>query len=599
MFNILGILIALMIASLSRDSGVLVGWESLVAVGAGALVAFAASHGIASQLIDRFELTQYRLKLLQIKGETEPELDLSDLRRKLAAERELLLRRVPLFRHGVDALILGQFIAIAWLFGWADFVTDVLRVPEYLDVLPVLAPYFLMLAASWWGQYRIERRIRGADWRPLRFLGFQARANGMTILPIALIYGVFWAVTRYVPGLDDLRHSFLFLDIALQMGMVIGVSFFIPFAIRMILPGGPLPEGRLRRRLEAYARDNNLRVNQILVWRTGSRMFATAFVIGLVTPFRYVFITDSLLRRMSEDEILAVFAHEMGHVKHRHLWWLLAFILSFTVVLLGLAHGMSMFVAGTNGELIATALLLLYGYHVFGYVSRRFERQADAFAADTTSPELISQVFVKLGMDNPAAMRKSGWRHFSLDRRIREIVMTRAHPEVKRMFTLELVRGLALGVAVTLGAALLLIQPVREDVVTGLATYSLTKFDRARVSNASDEKLDQLRTQTIERSRAMADLSEEYEAVAYWYEGVVEGLSGEYPEGLDQLAALAEKRRGDADSAAAREAGSRQMQNVEATRIAIRKARENGTSFLDEYDAELVRRGLKTPESGS
>ncbi|MCA8916491.1 MAG: M48 family metalloprotease [Planctomycetes bacterium] len=598
MFNILGILVALMIASLSRGSGILVGWESLVAAGAGVLVALAFSHGVASHLIDRFELAKHRLKLLQLNHEAHPEIDTSDLRRCLLADRELLLRRVPLFRHGVDALILAQFGAIAWVFGWSDFVADVLHVPPYLDILPALLPYFLMLAASWWGQYRIERKVRGADWRPMRFIGFQIRANGMTILPIALIYAAFWGVTKYVPGLDDLRHSFLFLDIALQMGMVIGVSFFIPFAVRMILPGGPLPEGRLRRRLEAYARDNNLRVSQILVWRTGSRMFATAFVIGLIRPFRYVFITDSLMRRMSEDEILAVFAHEMGHVRHRHLWWLLAFILSFTVVLLGLAHGMSMFVAGTNGELIATGLLLLYGYHVFGYVSRRFERQADAFAANTTSPELISQVFVKLGMDNPAAMRKSGWRHFSLDRRVREIVLARAHPEVKRMFNLELWRGLGLGIAVTLGAALLLIQPVREDVVTGLATYSLTKFDRARVSNAGDAKLDQLRSQTIERSRAMAQLSDEYEAVAFWYEGVVEGLSGEYPEGLDQLAALAEKRRESADSAAVREAGTRQMQNVEATRIAIRKARENGTSFFDEYDAELLRRGLKATDSG-
>ena len=189
-------------------------------------------------------------------------------------------------------------------------------------------------------------------------------------------------------------------------------------------------------------------------------------------------------------------------------------------------------------------------------------------------------------------MRKSGWRHFSLDRRVREIILTRAHPEVKRMFNFELWRGLALGVAVTLGAALLLIQPVREDVVTGLATYSLTKFDRARVSNAGADKLDLLRTQTIERSRAMAGLSEDYEAVAYWYEGVVEGLSGEHAEGLDQLAALAKKQRDTAETGKEREAGARQIQNIEATRIAIRRAREKGTSFFDEYDAELARHGL-------
>ena len=590
MFNIVGILAALMIASLTRGSGVLVGWESPIAAGVAVLGVFVFSGSIASHAIDRWQT-------LRLRAATLPEEAPPQLRKQLMAESELLLRRLPLLRHAVDALILALFGASAWLFGWTDFVADVLGIPPYLDVLPQLLPYFAMLAASWWGQYRIERKIRSADWRPARFLGFQLRANGMTIMPIALIYSVYWALTAWVPGVDDLRRSFAFLDVALQLGLVIGVSFFVPFAIRMILPGGPLPEGRLRRRLEAFARDRGLRVNQILVWRTGSRMFATAFVIGLVSPFRYVFITDSLLRRLNEDEIVAVFAHEMGHVKHRHLWWLLAFILSFTVVLLGFAQGMSMFVTGNNGELIATGLLLVYAYHVFGYISRRFERQADAFAAEHTSPELMAQVFLKLGMDNPAAMRKTGWRHFSLDQRVRELVMTKAHPEVKRMFGMQLWRGLGVAISVTLLASLLLIQPVREDVVTGLATYSLNEFDRARVSDAGPAKLDQLREKTIERSRAMGELSAEYEGVAFWYEGVVEGLSGQHPEGLDQLAAMAEAGRANAPTAEKKEAWARQLRNVEATRAAISRARDKGTPFDVEYDAELLRRGLRAPTS--
>lgn len=589
MFNIVGILIALMLAQLGRGRGMIVGWESVAAAAGATLAVLAFHYSVASHLIERFQMIKLRL------AATPPDAP-PEIRPQLYRERELLLRRLPLFRLGVDALIIALFAMDVFVFGWSDFVARVWGVPAHLDLLPQLLPYFVMLAASWVGQYRIERRVRGSDWRPWRFVGFQARANLLTVMPIALIYAAWWALLTFVPVIEDLRSSFAFLEIAMQMALVVVLSFFVPVAVRMILPGGPLPEGRLRRRLETYARDHGLRVSQILVWRTGSRMFATAFVIGLLAPFRYVFITDALLKRLNEDELVAVFAHEMGHVKHRHLWWLLAFIVSFTVVLLGLMQGLHMLLPGPNYEYLGMAVLVLYAYWVFGYVSRRFERQADEYAAQTTSPELISQVFLKLGMDNPVAMKKSGWRHFSLEQRVREIILAKAHPEVKRIFRAELWRGLAAGVLVTLLASVLLVQPVREDVVSGLATYSLTQFDRARVSNVAPSRLQELRERTLERTEAMGHLNDDYQVISLWYAGVVEGLSGRDSDSLDQLAALVKQRSTEAGSPAEREAMERELRNLEATRTAIARARIKGTSFFDEYDYELVHRGLRTPE---
>lgn len=589
MFNIVGILLALMLAQLGHGSGMLVGWESVAAAVGATLAVLAFHYSVASHLIERFQMIKLRL------AATPPDAP-PEIRPQLYRERELLLRRLPLFRLGVDALIMALFAMVVFVFGWSDFVARVWGVPLHLDLLPQLLPYFAMLAASWVGQYRIERRVRGSDWRPWRFVGFQARANLLTVMPIALIYAAWWALLTFVPMLEDLRSSFAFLEIAMQMALVVVLSFFVPVAVRMILPGGPLPEGRLRRRLETYARDHKLRVSRILVWRTGSRMFATAFVIGLLPPFRYVFITDALLKRLNEDELVAVFAHEMGHVKHRHLWWLLGFIVSFTVVMLGVMQGLHLLLPGPNYEYLGMAALVLYAYWVFGYVSRRFERQADDFAARTTSPELISQVFLKLGMDNPVAMEKRGWRHFSLSQRVREIMLAKAHPEVQKIFRAELWRGLAAGILVTLLASVLLVQPVREAVVSGLATYSLTEFDRARVSNVAPSRLQELRERTLKRTEAMGHLNEDYQVISLWYAGVVEGLSGRDSDSLDQLAALVKQRSTEAGSPAEREAMERELRNLEATRTAIARARIKGTSFFDEYDYELVHRGLRTPD---
>jgi Zn-dependent protease with chaperone function len=429
--------------------------------------------------------------------------------------------------------------------------------------------------------------VRGTDLRPLRYAGFQVRANLMTIAPLLLIYTAYWALIEYVPSVADLQSSFHYLGFAVQIGLVIAISLFVPVVIRLVLPGGPLPEGRLRRRLETFTRDRGLRVSQILVWRTGSRMFATAFVIGLVSPFRYVFITDALLRRLSEDEILAVFAHEMGHVKHRHLWWLLAFLVSFALVMLGLTDGLQALIGTTDYQYIALALALAYGYFAFGYVSRRFERQADAFAAKHTSPELLAGVFLKLGQSNPAAMKKDGWRHFSLERRVRELVVVRHDPKVKRVFRAELVRGLALAFGAVGIAALLLIQPVRDDVVSGLATYSLVQLDRAHASSAGSSRIQTLRERTLDRAAAMSRLSDEYERHAQWYEGIVAGLSGEDTRVFDELLASTEAELGRTTDEQKRAELERDARVLRASKPSIQRAREHGTSFFDELDKEL------------
>ena len=586
MINIVGILAALMIASLGRGNGIFVGWESLIAAGAGTLAVLGFYYSVSSHLIERWQLLKLRRAAM-------PEDSPPELRREILLEQESLQRRIPVFRLGVDVMILSLFAAQTVIFGWSDYVTQVLHVPEYLDLLPNLLPYFGMLIASWIGQYRIERRVRGSDWRPLKFFTFQSRANIMTVMPIVLIYAVYWALLTFVPHAQDLRQSFYYLEVLVMMTLVVSVSFIVPLAIRMILPGGPLPDGRLRRRLESFARDRGIKLGQILLWRTGSRMFATAFVIGLVSPFKYVFITDSLLKRLNDDEILAVFAHELGHVKHRHLWWLMTFILAFSVVLMGAEQGLKLLPSMPWAPYLGFVLPLAFAYFLFGYISRRFERQADAFAAKYTSPELMAQVFVKLGMSNPGAMKKQGWRHFSLEQRIRELMLTKARPEVSRIFNVELRRGLALGIATTFAALLLMIQPVREDVVSGLATYSLSQYDKARVNAATPERLEELRETTITRSQAMGRLNDEYQEAAYWYAGIVEGLAGEQPKSLDKMLARAKSEKEKAESDAQREAWEREIRQIDATRVAIERARKNGTSFFDEYEAELIHRGLK------
>jgi STE24 endopeptidase len=99
---------------------------------------------------------------------------------------------------------------------------------------------------------------------------------------------------------------------------------------------------------------------------------------------------------MTPQQIEAVFGHEAGHVRHRHMQHFLAFSfvgwLFVAALMEGLAH-LSRNGAPTGGLSLSTieavgivATVLFWGIG-FGWVSRRFERQADLFGARCVTPD--------------------------------------------------------------------------------------------------------------------------------------------------------------------------------------------------------------------
>lgn len=104
--------------------------------------------------------------------------------------------------------------------------------------------------------------------------------------------------------------------------------------------------------------------------------------------FRYVLLSDVLLESLKDDEVVAVFAHEVGHISHRHMAWYAMFFIGLMLGLVGLNN-----MADHEGRLmgIEPAVIdqffpfvgVFAMFFCFGYLSRRFERQADVYAART------------------------------------------------------------------------------------------------------------------------------------------------------------------------------------------------------------------------
>ncbi len=117
---------------------------------------------------------------------------------------------------------------------------------------------------------------------------------------------------------------------------------------------------------------------------------AIAAISGLLRKTQFIFFTDKLLERMNEEEIMAVFAHELVHARHKHLpRMFLAVILWLCIVQSVLyAIDVNAYIETLDESLrmwavggLSTANIYLLLLLVLFPLSRRHEFQADATAA--------------------------------------------------------------------------------------------------------------------------------------------------------------------------------------------------------------------------
>jgi Zn-dependent protease with chaperone function len=181
------------------------------------------------------------------------------------------------------------------------------------------------------------------------------------------------------------------------------VLTMMPLVLRRVWSTAVLGPGPLRDRLSEMCRRQRVKVRELLVWGTHGTMINGA-VMGFVGPVRYILLTDALLESLPQVQVEAVMAHELGHVKRKHMLWLgIAAVSAITLAQLGINGGLWLvwgdraFASDPAQAAVALAALLA-GLWVFGFVSRRFEWQADAFAV-----QHLSQAGASADADSPEA----------------------------------------------------------------------------------------------------------------------------------------------------------------------------------------------------
>jgi STE24 endopeptidase len=215
---------------------------------------------------------------------------------------------------------------------------------------------------------------------------------------------------------------------------------FAPVMLRHVLRTRRLPEGALRVRLSGLAQRTGVSFSEVLVWDTRSTS-ANAMVMGIIPGVRYVLLSDLLIQSMPDEEIEAVFAHELGHIVHRHTAWYVAFLF-FGALLLEWLDVPARWLEGSawhlseGWEAVSAAATFAILLSTFGAISRRFEKQADVFAArslpssetplaaavEAPGAAVFGQALQRVAMINNMSVTAPSWTHGSISSRVESLL---------------------------------------------------------------------------------------------------------------------------------------------------------------------------------
>jgi Zn-dependent protease with chaperone function len=195
------------------------------------------------------------------------------------------------------------------------------------------------------------------------------------------------------------------------------------------------------------------RFRAIVMWMPGRFSACTAAVLGVLTRFRYLLLTPCIVSILALKELEAVVAHEVAHVRHRHLLWYMAFVITFSMILYRLADNLvSWFMARPFAlelllltekwpqsflALLAVAplalIMVVYFRFVIGYFMRNFERQADMEVFKVHGhPWHLIVALKKVAAASGIEESRPNWHHFSIAQRIAFLRDAASMPELLR-----------------------------------------------------------------------------------------------------------------------------------------------------------------------
>jgi STE24 endopeptidase len=330
-----------------------------------------------------------------------------------AADYTRALVRLGVLSVLFEALLLLAFTlggGIQWLSDWSSATFDGTLVQGATIIVAVLLLHSVLESPfDLYRTFGIEARF-GFNKMTLKLYLLDA-LKGLLLgaaLGLPLLLGVLWLMER----MGELWWLYVW---AVWVVFNLLLLFIYPTYIAPLFNKfEPLQDEAQKARIEALLKKCGFAASGLFVMDGSKRStHGNAYFTGFGKTKRIVFF-DTLLQRLTPDEVDAVLAHELGHFKRHHVLKRIALTFAVSLAFLwGLAQLLhaDWFYQGLGVTTQSTALALLLFFlvlPVFTFLlhpiasaySRKHEFEADAYAAQQTDAHELVNALVKLYQDN-------------------------------------------------------------------------------------------------------------------------------------------------------------------------------------------------------
>ena len=206
----------------------------------------------------------------------------------------------------------------------------------------------------------------------------------------------------------------IYLWLGLSIFTLLIQMFYTTLIVPLFNKLTPLENGSLKNKIENYSKKIGYSLSNIFVIDGSKRSTkANAFFSG-IGPKKTIALFDTLLENHTEEELVAVLAHEVGHYKKNHIFQGLVLTIiqiGLMTYLLELCLNNSELINSLGGEIISFHLGLIVFSMLFSPIglligifmnilSRKNEYEADKFAKETYNGEDLELALKKLSVDN-------------------------------------------------------------------------------------------------------------------------------------------------------------------------------------------------------
>lgn len=372
------------------------------------LLAITVISYLFSEWLDYLNLRSLRK---EIPEEIQPFYDRERYEKSVAYQRDQtrfsFISSAFSFALSLAMLMMGGF---GWLDQWLrlSFQNEILLAISFFGVI-FIASDLLSIPFQWYGTFILEEKYGFNKTTISTF--FTDKIKGYVLGAIiggALLSLLIYLINRIGP------NFWMWFGLIASLFLLFVNMFYTTLLLPLFNKLTPLEDGPLKSAIHHFAEKVKFPVDNIYVMDGSKRSAkANAFFSGIGKKKKIV-LYDTLITNHTQEELVAVLAHEVGHFKKKHIVWsylisiIQVFFILFVLSLMVFNENLSLALGGQQQaihlNLIAFGILFAPISGVTGLLmsmlSRKNEFEADAYARETYDGQALGNALKKLSVDS-------------------------------------------------------------------------------------------------------------------------------------------------------------------------------------------------------